>query len=1097
MTAPYAELHTHSCFSLLDAPCQPEQLVERAAELGYHHLALTDHDALHGAIRFTRAAERVGIHPVIGAEVTMEDGSHLTILAENERGYATLARLLSAARLGWPTPDGPQPHSSSTASPSRGTLTEDYPVLSGTTARPPVALPWRWLAEYHDGLIILTGCRRGPLAHALARGDRQRAMLLAQRFAELFGSTHCFVELADHGERGDRERLHELAALAEAAKLPAVVTGNVHYLDSEGWRLQDLLVCIREKITVDTPHPARKTSARYRLSRPSEMAARFRNFPEAIANTVRLAERCHVSLDFRTVRFPSLPHLIPPGETASAVLRRTAYQGARRRYGELSEPVVRQLEHELGVIERLGVAEFFLICADLASRFRGRGRGSAADSLVAYCLGITQVDPLAHRLLFERFLNEERPSMPDIDIDFGIEDRERALAYVYATYGVEHAAMVCNYVTFQARSAIRDLGRAFALPGEVIEELAASQGRFGEPLAGIARRLARHLPADCQRRLAWLVRFAPQLEDIPRHLSVHVGGMVITGRPIVEITTVEPSRMPGRIIIGWDKRDIEEAGLIKTDLLCVRALSVVYETVELIERASGLRIDLEQLPLDDPAVYRLLQEADTIGTYQVESRAQQQSLPRTRPERFEDLIAQVAIIRPGPIQGGMVHPYIRRRQGREPVHFLHPKLEPILRETLGVILYQEQVLEVAMAIAGMSAGQADAFRRAMGSKRSRAAMEALREDFLAGAERNGVPRPIAEQIFAQMAAFAEFGFCKSHAAALARTAYETLWLRAHYPAALLCALLNNQPMGFYAPEVLIWDALRRGIRVLPPDLLVSEERTMLEGNPVSGPVRLGLAHIRTIGSTTAAAIVTARQKAPFSDPLDVVRCVPLTPEQVEALVLVGAFDRLAPGWDRRQLLWKLLSAETVCGYQRTRENRTTSRCKRAVHATPAPATTRLLTVPEPPAQLPPINPTEQTLFDYAILGFCLDRHLMQLYQRQRVLLRVTPAGEVRQLPKGTRARVAGLVVCRQAPPTAHGVLFLTLEDETGLINVIVPPAVREQFRTLLRRQPVLVVEGHVEREGALTSLVAEEVRTLGHPTPLLQERVSMLSHDFH
>ncbi len=1058
MAAPYAELHLHSCFSLLDAPCHPEQLVERAAALGYTHLALTDHDALHGVVRFARAAERAHIHPVIGAEVTMEDGSHLTLLAEDERGYATLARLLSAARLGWPTPEGPG-------------ATER--ALAGSPERRPVALPWQWLADYQEGLIVLTGCRAGPLARALASGARAAAWARARWFARTFGPARCFVELQDHGERGDRARLQELAALAEAVGLPVVVTGNVHYLDATSWRVQDVLVCLREGITLDTPHPARKASAAYRLVDPATMARRFRDFPQAVANTVRLAERCAVSLDFRNVRFPPLPHLVPPGETPMQVLRREAYAGARRRYGELSEPVVRQLEHELGVIERLGVAEFFLICADLANRFRGRGRGSAADSLVAYCLGITQVDPLAHRLLFERFLNEERPSMPDIDIDFGLEDRERALAYVYATYGVEHAAMVCNYVTFQPRSAIRDLGRVLGLPREIVDELAESQGRLGEPLAAVARTLASRLSVEERRRLAWLVRLVPHLEDIPRHLSVHVGGMVIAGRPVVELAPVEPSRMPGRIVLGWDKRDIEEAGLLKTDLLCVRSLSVVHQAVELIERASGVRIDLDRLPLDDPAVYRQLQEAETIGAYQVESRAQQQSLPRTRPERFEDLIAQVAIIRPGPIQGGMVHPYIRRRQGIEPVRFLHPKLEPILRETLGVILYQEQVLEVAMAIAGMTAGQADAFRRAMGSKRSRAAMEALRGDFLAGAERNGVPRPVAERIFAQMASFAEFGFCKSHAAALARTAYETLWLRAHYPAALLCALLDNQPMGFYAPEVLVWDALRRGIRVLPPDVTQSAVGTTLAGDPVRGPVRLGLMTVRAVGRAAAERIVAARQASPFRDAADVVRRALLTPEQVEALVLSGAFAALAPGSGRRELLWQLLAVA------------------RAANEQP-----RLLEVPEPPVRLTEPDEVEQTFLDYAILGFCVDRHLMQLYARQRQLLRVVSAAQLRTLPHGATARVAGLVVCRQAPPTARGVLFLTLEDETGLVNVIVPPPVREQFRAVLRRQPVLVVDGRVEREGSLASLVAEEVRPLGRPRGMLGERVEALSHDF-
>jgi error-prone DNA polymerase len=1052
MAAPYAELHVHSCFSLLDAPCQPAALAQRAAELGYEHLALTDHQGLYGVVRFARACAAAGLHPVIGAEVTLDDGSHLTLLAETDAGYATLARLLSAAHLGW-------------ESPRRPVERPEAEALTGDTAmRRAVYIPWAWLLEQHEGLLVLTGCRQGPLARALAAGRRAEALALARRLRQVFGSECCFVELQDHGLPGDRRRCAELAALADAVGLPLVATNNVHYLDAESWRLQDVLVCIREQCTLDTPHPARKRSSAYVLRPPAAMARRFARYPQAVANTLRLAERCQVTLDFRAVRFPPLPHLVPPGETADQTLRRLAYEGAQRRYGELSEPVVRQLEHELGVIARLGVAPFFLICADLANRFRGRGRGSAADSLVAYCLGITQVDPLRHRLLFERFLNEERPSMPDIDIDFGLEDRERAIAYVYQTYGAEHAAMVCNYVTFQARSAVRDLGRVLGLPAELVAELAASQGRLGEELSAAARRLAAGLGAEGRRRLSWLVRLVPQLQDLPRHRSIHVGGMVITGRPLVELVPLEPARMPGRVVVGWDKRDVEDAGLIKTDLLCIRALSLVHRAVELVERHSGVRLELEALPLDDPAVYRQLQAADTIGAYQVESRAQQQSLPKSVPTCFDDLIAQVAIIRPGPIQGGMVHPYLRRRQGREPVRYLHPKLEPILRDTLGVILYQEQVLEVAMAIAGMTAGEADAFRRAMGSRRSRAAMEALRAGFLAGAARQGVPRATAERIFAQMAAFAEFGFCKSHAAALAQTAYETLWLRAYYPAAFYCALLDYQPMGFYPPEVVLWDAVRHGVGFLPPDVTRSAAGYTLEGDAVRGPIRLGLRQVKGVGEATAARIVAARAAAPFRTPEEVVRRARLGPEAVRALVLVGAFAALAPEAERRQLLWRLLPLATAGGER----------------AAPAEQV-ELALGDEEPVALPPLEAGEQTLIDYALLGLCLDRQLLALYARQRQLLKVTPAGELGQRPHRARVRVAGLVVCRQAPPTAKGVLFLTLEDESGLANVVVRPAVRAQFRAVLRA-PVLLVDGWVQREGALVSVVAEEVRTLGRPS---------------
>lgn len=495
MTSPYVELHAHSCFSLLDAPCQPDAIVSRAAELGYPALALTDHDALYGVIRFARACRVHGIQPIIGAEVTLEDGTHLTLLAEDDQGYATLARHLSTARL----------------SQEKG------------SAR----LAWERLAEEHTGLLILTGCRQGPLAAALDAGKRLRARELAQTYAATF-SNRCYVELQRHGLPGDDRRCAELVALAHAAGLSVVATNDVHYLDGASWQLQDLLVCIREGITVDEPNPARRPSAAFALQSPDQMSRRFARYPEAMTTTQRIAERCRVALDFRSVRFPPLPHLIPPGETASSTLRRLAYEGARQRYRPVTDVVRRQLEHELALIARLGVAEFFLICSDLATRFRGCGRGSAADSLVAYCVGITGVDPIKHRLLFERFLNTER-SMPDIDIDFSVTDREAAIQYVYDTYGVEHAAMVCNYVTFQARSAVRDAGKALGLPPETITRLAKAIGREADQFLETARLLTDRASPEERDRLRWLAQFVPALLDLPRHLSIHNGGMVITG----------------------------------------------------------------------------------------------------------------------------------------------------------------------------------------------------------------------------------------------------------------------------------------------------------------------------------------------------------------------------------------------------------------------------------------------------------------------------------------------------------------------------------------------------------------------------------------
>ncbi|MDP9478002.1 MAG: DNA polymerase III subunit alpha, partial [Actinomycetota bacterium] len=791
-------LHCHTHYSLLRGVGSPAQLVERAASLGYPMLALTDRDALYGAVRFRDACEKQGIRPLYGAELTLDTGpvpSHVTLLAMDLPGYGNLTRLISRARLG--------------------------------REKGEALLPMEALAEHAGGLVCLSGpSGSGELPRLLREGRIEEAERTACRYRELFGD-RLYLELQHHALPGDDWLVGELAVMGKRLGIPTVATMDVHYPRPEDRPLQDVVTCIRTGTTLSSPSPERLPNGQYYLKAPEEFARPFRRYPEALDNTQVIAGMCRVDLLFRHARFPALS--LTGGCTPDEELRRLCLKGARRRYGEPSKKVLGQLEHELGIIRTRGLAPFFLIAADVARRFRGRCRGSAAGSLVVYCLGVSAVDPLEHGMLFERFINPERDTPPDIDIDFSEEGREQAIAYCYETYGAEYAAMVCNYVRFRARSAVRDVGKVLGMPLPLLDQLAksldhhAGADAIAEGIAAFATHVRETLDATSELAVQpWplLARLCAELHDAPRHLSVHTGGMLLTGKPLVEMLGLEPARKEGVVVVGADKEDVEDLGLAKLDLLCLRAMSVVQEC-ERLERARGVPLDLKEIPLDDQRVYEALGRADTIGASQVESRAQQQSLVRTRPRKFSDLMAQVAIIRPGPIQGGMVHPYYKRRAGEEPVRYPHPALEPILRDTLGIILYQEQVLLSVSALTGCTAGEADGFRRAMGSHRSREAMEALKPWFVERAVANSVPRRVAEECFRQIAGFADYGFCQSHAAALARLAYETMWLKLYHPAAFAAALLNNQPMGFYPVEVLVWDARRRGVRFLPVDVNAS------------------------------------------------------------------------------------------------------------------------------------------------------------------------------------------------------------------------------------------------------------------------------------
>jgi error-prone DNA polymerase len=731
---------------------------------------------------------------------------------------------------------------------------------------------------------------------------------------------------------------------------------------------------------------------------------------------------------------------------------------------------VRQLAHELEVIQTAGLADYFLIVWDIVryardQGIRCQGRGSAANSLVAYVLGITPVDPLRYDLLFERFLSDHADTMPDIDIDFAANRRDEVIAYVYERYGADHAAMVCNVVTYQARSAVRDVARALGYAPADVDRISrwarTEEGARTTPDGETAP--SGKLETDTAQVLA----LAEALVDTPRHLSVHVGGVLVTAQPLAEVAPLEHATKPGVVVVQWNKDSVEDAGLIKIDLLSLRTLGMLTEITELVAARRGVTLDLDATPLDDPAVYRLLAEGDAIGCFQVESRAQAQMLPRLKPRRFEDLIVEIAIVRPGPIQGGMVHPYLRRRRGQEQTTYLHPKLEPILAETLGIILFQEQVIRVAVALAGFKPGEADRLRRAMSRSRSAAAMAGLRERFVEGAQANGVSREVAEEAFRQLQGFATYGFCKSHAAAFALVAYQTLWLKAHYPLEFYCALLNHQPMGFYSPDVVVNDARRHGIRVLRPDVNRSGDGCVLElgsggeeergrggaGEPGSqgeDALRLGLRYLYGLGEAGRERLLAARGGGPFFDLGDFCRRTRFPQPLVRNLIRAGALDGFGA---RRALLWAL-------GELRYEEE-------------------ALLEPPPTEVELPELGAGEALRWDYELLGLSPEDHPLRLLRPRLRSQSVLTAAELGGRPPGEVVRVAGLVIVRQSPPTAKGHLFISLEDETGLINLIVRPDLYAVERRVLREASVLAAEGILQRDGRAVSVLVRRAWALG------------------
>lgn len=999
----YVELHCHSNFSLLDGASHPSDLARRAAELGMTALALTDHDAVYGAMHFATSAHLHGIKPIFGAELTLEGGHHLTLLVRDAEGWSNLCQLITHAQQNAP--------------------------------KGQAALPKSLLAKHSTGLIALSGCRHGEIATAILRREYQQALDLALEYQRWFPDF--YIELQQHFLPQERTLNQHFVDLAARIGADIVATNNVHYAQQDGHRLQDVLVCIRHQTTLTESSRLRRPNSEYYLKSAGEMQALFAQYPHAIRNTLHIAEQCNFIPQAGLQTLPPFP--VPDGYTPSNYIRHICQTNLARK-GDISERGLQQLDYELTIIERAGLINYFLIVWDVVrfSREQGvlcQGRGSAANSFVAYALGITPIDPLEHNLVFERFLSDERQLTPDIDIDFAADGREDVIQYIYERYGHEHTAMACTFITFRTRSAIRDIGKVLGIPLDLLTDLSKSVDHREQ------------LALDHPQGSLWqhLFELVEQIRGFPRHLGIHNGGMVITGPPLATRIPIEPATFPDRYVVQWDKEGLEDAGMVKIDILGLRMLSAVAESLRLIEAAWGEQIGLDNLHFDDPAVFDLICRADTIGVFQVESRAQAQVLPRLQPRQFNDLIVSISLIRPGPVQGNMVHPYLRRRLGHETITYPHPLLEDALAETLGVILFQEQVLKVARDLAGFTAGQGELLRRALSSKHAHADIERLYDAFIAGAASKGVAEEDAEAVFDKLRAFGGYSFPKSHAAAFAVVVYQSAWLKQYYPAAFYAALLNNQPMGFWQPAVILRDAKQHGVAVLPVCIQHSGVNSVLEG----GKIRLGLAQVKGFGVEVAERILTARTEGAFTDIHGFCRRTRLPRRLVEHLIRLGAMDSW--GIPRRNLLWEFGKIRYF--------------------------PMDLRDAPDD-IQFPTLTPLEQLQVEYELLGLSITQHPMELYRRQLQAHRIPSSAELQEYADGSTVIVAGLLVVKQAPYTAKGVVFLTLEDEFAFINIVLYPAIYETHRELIRTHPVLIVKGKIQRQDKVVNVVGEKMMAL-------------------
>lgn len=1049
----YAELHCHSNFSFLDGSSHPEELAEEAHRLGLSALALTDHDGLYGVVRFARAARAVGLPTVFGTELTLHQPEtdatrHLVVLADGPTGYARLARAISLAQL------------------------------AGSKGHPRCTLPD--IADIGSGhWWILTGCRQGTVPAALLKDGPAAAQRELSRLISAFGRDRVLVELWDHGDPLDSARNDALAELAARSDVRCVASNNVHYATPAARRLATAMAAVRRRCSLDEIDPWLPAAATAHLRSGAEQRRRFARYPGVVEVAAEIGQAAAFDLSLVAPRLP--PYPCPEGLSEMEYLRRLVDQGALRRYGErpaggedlsLRARAWRTIDHELQVIETLGFAGYFLVVWDivqfcLRSDIYCQGRGSAANSAACYALGITKVDAVSLGLLFERFLSPERDGPPDIDLDIESGRREEVIQYVFNRYGRHHTAQVANVITYRARSAIRDMSRAlgYALGqqdawskqidswrqvSKIASDAApASSGSGSRAPSGPDVRHDHAIPE-------LVLELAAEIEDAPRHLGIHSGGMVICDRPVIEVCPVEWARMRDRSVLQWDKDDCATAGLVKFDLLGLGMLSALHGAVDLVRENKGIEIDLATIPQDDD-VYAMLCRADTVGVFQIESRAQMATLPRLKPRRFYDLVVEVALIRPGPIQGGSVHPYIRRRNGQEPVTYLHPLLENSLGKTLGIPLFQEQLMQMAIDVAGFTPAEADELRQAMGSKRSRQRMTRLRQRLYEGMAERGIVGDIADEIFDKMAAFANYGFPESHSVSFAYLVYASSWLKLHEPAAFYAGLLNAQPMGFWSPHSLAQDARRHGVVVHSPDLGLSKAQASLEQCLTSHggfAVRLGLSAVRGVSAETAQQIEEERTLGgPYGDVEDLVRRVDaLSLKQLEAMATGGLFSECF-GLERRRALWAVGAAAA------SRRNRL-----------PGLVGTNVPT-------LPGMEPLEVAVADLWATGIAPNGHPTQFLRQQLDDLGVVTAERLHETT-ATKVWVAGVVTHRQRPGTAQGTTFMNLEDETGLINIVVSVGCWKRFRSVARGAPALLVRGRLENYEGVINIIAEHLAPL-------------------
>jgi error-prone DNA polymerase len=1043
---PYAELHCHTNFSFLDGASHPEELAEQAKRLGLRALAVTDHDGMYGVVRFSEAARQLNLPTVIGAELSLDlpgpqngepdpVGRHLLVLARGLEGYARLSRTIAKAQM-------------------RG----------GEKGKPVYEMD-ELSALLCGHVQVLTGCRKGQVTAALMSQGMEAARAELERLVALFGADAVAVELTDHGLPDDDERNDALAALAAAKRLPIVATNNVHYATPARRRLATTLAAVRARRSLDEIDGWLPAAAGAYLRSGDEMAQRFAAYPQAVANAAALGAELACDLKLLGPNLPPYKDL-EPGHTEMSWLRHLTMKGAQRRYGAHNPTAYEKIKHELDMIEELGFPGYFLVVYDIVKFCKDKGiycqgRGSAANSAVCYALGITNVDAVRWDLLFERFLSPERDGPPDIDIDIESDRREEAIQHVYEKYGREYTAQVANVISYRPRSAVRDIAKAFGFSPGQQDAWSKQIDRWGS-----------HAVSELEDIPRNVIEFANELQTFPRHLGIHSGGMVICDRPVIDVCPVEWARMPERSVLQWDKDDCASVGLVKFDLLGLGMLSALHYAFDMVET----RYTIETMPLDDDEVYDMLCRADSVGVFQVESRAQMATLPRLKPREFYDLVIEVALIRPGPIQGGSVHPFIRRKNGLEEVTYPHPKLEKSLEKTKGVPLFQEQLMQMAIDVAGFTPAEADELRRAMGSKRSMDKMVLVKDRLYQGMAANGITGALADDLYGKLAAFANYGFPESHAMSFAYLVFASAWLKRYHPAAFCAALLNAQPMGFYSPQSLVDDARRHGVTTRRPDINLSNAKATLEppveaGGPRAGPgapprhwgiggpaIRMGLGSVRSLGETVAERIEAERSaNGPYEGMADLARRADLTAAHLEALATADAFACF--GLSRREALWGAGAAAQE-------------------RAGRLPGTATGVAAPA----LPGMDAVERLMADVWATGLAPDAHPVQFAREYLTAAGVVPIERLHAVQAGRRVYVGGIVTHRQRPATAGGVTFVNLEDETGMLNVTCTQGLWQRYRRVARSENALIIRGVLEKAEGVLNLRADHVAPLALPT---------------